>query len=192
MKWKLAIVALALACGCGEPPKPPAPARANPAPAARVETPRPSAVHAVLEEEPVTDPVQATNQTVITSKRMSYDYPKRMAVFEDEVVVEDPQVHITADTITATFDTNNAPEMVTAVGHVRIVQKDRVATGGRAGYSVRTGLLVLTVKPRIWRGNDVLEGSRILFNRDDDKVTCENPRLWIVSGSGGFGQMLNF
>ena len=131
-----------------------------------------------------------TNVTVITAKRMSFDYPTRTAVFEENVLVNDPQVQIRADTMKAVFDTNNSPETVTAVGNVHILQLDREAICGHAVYSVRSGLLVLTVKPYILRGGDRLEGSRIIFNRDEDKVYCENGTIRILPGTNSYDKAL--
>jgi lipopolysaccharide export system protein LptA len=132
-----------------------------------------------------------TNSTVITSRQLDFDYPKRTAVFKGEVVVVDPRVRIEADTITAVFSTNNQPETITAEGNVRIEQTGRVATSARAVYSVNSGLLVMTGKPRVTRGADLLEGSRIVFNRDDDKVQCDDAKLTILPGtSTGLSDMI--
>jgi hypothetical protein len=35
-----------------------------------------------------------------------------------------------------------------------------------------------------------MEGTRIVFNRDSDKVICENARLWVVPGSNSFDKVL--
>ena len=121
-----------------------------------------------------------TNMTVITARHLDFDYPKRTAVFDGDVVVTDPRVTIKADSMTSLFTTNNQPETITAVGNVRIEQQDN-----RASYSVKSGLLVLTGKPRVVRGTDVLSGSRIIFSRDDDKITCEDGKLTVLPGKGG-------
>jgi lipopolysaccharide transport protein LptA len=128
-----------------------------------------------------------TNTTVITSRHLDFDYPKRTAVFDGDVVVTDPRVTIKADSITALFSTNNQPETITAVGNVRIEQEGRLALSTRATYSVKSGLLVLTGRPRVMRGTDVLTGSRIIFSRDDDKVTCEDATLRLMPEQGGAG-----
>lgn len=128
-----------------------------------------------------------TNTTTITSRHLDFDYPKRTAVFDGDVVVTDPRVVIKADSITAVFSTNNQPETITAVGNVRIEQDERVALSSRATYSVKSGLLVLTGKPRVIRGVDVLTGSRIIFSRDDDKVTCEDAKLTLIPGEASPG-----
>ena len=143
------------------------------------------------EDEGPADVEATTNSTVITSKHLDFDYTNRTAVFEGDVVVTDPRVKILADTITAVFNTNNAPETVTAVGNVRIEQTDRRATSSRAVYSVKSGLLVLTGKPKVIRGADVMTGSRIIFSRDDDKVKCDNAILKITPGqSGGLDEFI--
>ncbi len=133
-----------------------------------------------------------TNKTVITAKTLDFDYQKRTAVFQGDVVVVDPAVRITADTMTVVFDENNAPETITAIGRVRIEQPDRIATCSRAAYSVRSGLMVLTGKPMVRRGSDVLTGTRIIFSRDDNRVSCEGATLRILPSGGGltdvFGQ----
>ncbi len=141
----------------------------------------------LLAEEPA--PAEAA-QTVITSRRLDFDYPKRTAVFEGDVVVSDARVTIKADQMTALFSEGNQPEMITAVGNVRIEQEDRVATCERATYSVKSGLLVLTGRPMVRRGAEVMSGSRIIFSRDDDKVKCEDAVLRIAPGQGGFDGLL--
>jgi len=127
----------------------------------------------------------STNETVITSRQLDFDYPKRTAVFEGDVVVTDVRVVIKSDQMTALFSTNNQPEMITAVGNVTIDQEDRKATCERATYSVKSGLLVLTGNPVVRRGQEVMSGSRIIFSRDDDKVKCENAVLRITPKQGG-------
>lgn len=129
-------------------------------------------------------------ETVITSRRLDFDYPRKTAVFEGDVVVTDERVVIKADQMTAVFSAGNQPEMITAVGNVRIEQEDRVATCDRATYSVKSGLLVLTGRPVVKRGAEIMSGSRIIFSRDDDKVKCEDAVLRIAPGQGGFDGLL--
>lgn len=128
---------------------------------------------------------EGTNSTEIVSRRLDFDYSKHTAVFDGDVVVTDPRVRIMADQITALFNTNNQPDMITAVGNVRIDQENRKAVCERATYSLRSGLLVLTGKPKVIQEGNILSGSRIIFSRDDDKVKCEDSRLTIVPGQGG-------
>jgi lipopolysaccharide transport protein LptA len=132
-----------------------------------------------------------TNTTVITSKHLDFDYSRHTAVFDGNVVVADPRVKIMADQITAVFSTNNQPEIITAAGNVRIEQEARQALCERAVYSLRSGLLVLTGKPKVVQPGGVMSGSRIIFSRDDDRVKCEDSSLTIVPGQGsGFDDFI--
>ena len=129
-----------------------------------------------------------TNATVIRARRLEFDYARRTAVFEGDVVVTDPQVRIESDTLTVVFSAENEPETLTAAGNVRIQQTERRATCERAVYTVRSGLLVLTGEPRMMRGNESIAGTRIVFRRDEDKLTVDNARVQLVPGqrSGGW------
>jgi lipopolysaccharide transport protein LptA len=143
--------------------------------------------------------------TRVKAHRLDFDYNRRTVVFDGEVVVEDPRVTIMAEQITMLLSTNNEPEVITAVENVRIEQdmrkvlpvagaaappaagaEFRRATCQRATYSVRSGLLVLTGRPKVMQGASTMTGSRIIFSRDDDKVKCEDAQLQIVPGEGGF------
>ena len=42
-------------------------------------------------------------QTTITSKRLTFDYKRSIAIFEEDVVVVDPQLRIEADNLTVLF-----------------------------------------------------------------------------------------
>ena len=131
-----------------------------------------------------------TNATVITAKRLTFDYADRKAVFDENVKVVDPAVTLTADQITVIFGADNQPETVMAAGRVRVEQTDRWATCQRAVYSVKSGLLVLTGHPKLVRGQDVLQGSRIIFYRYEEKAKCEDAVLTIMPGESGLDKMM--
>lgn len=123
----------------------------------------------------------ATNSTVINSKSMTFDYQKNVATFTGDVIVSDPTIKIMADTMVVEFDENKNPKTVTADGRlVKIWQADRVAVCKRAIYHVISGKLTLTGNPVLTRGADRMAGSRIVFYRDNDKVTCENVQMLIT------------
>jgi len=120
----------------------------------------------------------ATN-TVITSKRMSYDYTRAIAVFEEDVVVVDPQMKILSDRMNVIFDKNNTVKSVTAIGNVRIAQAEKRATCNQAVYITLTGEIIMTGDPKLYRGRDSLAGTKITFWTNEDRVTCEKPHLVI-------------
>ena len=146
--------------------------------------------HAAKKFEKTSFGAAGTNATVITSKRLTFDYADRKAVFDENVKVVDPAVTITADQITVTFGADNQPETVMASESVRVEQPDRWATCQRAVYSVKSGLLVLTGHPKLVRGQDVLQGSRIIFYRYEEKAKCEDAVLTVMPGESGLDKMM--
>lgn len=145
-----------------------------------------------------------SNETHVVAKRADYDISRNILVLDGDVVVKDARVTIEADQITMLMSTNREPEMVTAVGHVVIEQQlnpaDAMASGaarkgppvkgfrratcGRAVYGVRSGVTVLTDKPVITQEGMTLNGSRIIYSRDQDKVHIDNSSGVFVPGEG--------
>lgn len=126
---------------------------------------------------------QDTNATVITSTRMSFDQQQRVALFEERVVVTNPEIQIRADRLKVLFSEENKVQSIVAEGQVVISQKDIKATGSRATYSVEEGKVVLIGKPLIQRGQDLLAGDTITFWRNTNRILCEpNARVIIHAG----------
>jgi lipopolysaccharide transport protein LptA len=154
-----------------------------------------------------------SNETHVVAHRADYEISKNILVLDGDVVVRDPRVTIQADQITMVMNTNREPEMVTAVGHV-VIEQDlnpvpaagvgnavpkalavkgfRRATCGRAVYGVRSGVTVLTDKPVITQEGMTLNGSRIIYSRDQDKVHIDNSSGTFVPGEGqsGMGDLM--
>lgn len=141
-----------------------------------------------------------SNETHVSAKRADYDISRNVLVLDGDVVVRDPRVEIKADQITMLMNTNREPEVVTAVGSV-VIEQDlspsarvdkkspplkgfRRATCGRATYSVRSGITVLTDRPVITQEGMTLRGSRIIYSRDADKVHIDNSSGSFLPGEG--------
>ncbi len=116
---------------------------------------------------------EGTNSTVITSDRLSYDAEKRVAVFEGNVVVKDPQMNMTANTLTILFSEDNSIESIQARGGVTISQDEISGTGEEAVYYLQEGKVVLTGKPKVTRKHDELSGETITFYRETGRMICE-------------------
>ena len=130
--------------------------------------------------------LQADDVTVVTSDRLTYDAKEQYALFENNVVVTDPQLQLTADKLILRFDENGEARLIEAEGHVHITQDDKKSISGTAKYEVATGKIVLGVNPRVTRGKDVLQGETITFWRDHNKLVCEpQARLIIYPQKGG-------
>lgn len=137
---------------------------------------------------------QAGNEEVteITSERLTFDYGKNYAVFENDVVVTDPSMRLVSDKLAVWFDEEGEVTQIKAEGHVRITQEDKIATAGEATYDVTTGRIVLTDAPRLQRGRHFLEGTIITYWRDRELLVVEpQSRLVIYPDDSGSGN-LNF
>lgn len=135
------------------------------------------AAAAAAEEDPV---------TVITSDRLTFDAKERVALFEHNVLVTDPKMQLAADKLTVQFDDKGQAKTIKAEGRVTITQLDRTAQSEAASYDVPTGKIVLTGKPRVTRGRDVLEGEVITYWRNEDRMICQpGARLLIYPAEGG-------
>ena len=120
---------------------------------------------------------EGTNSTVITSKTMELDYKRSIAVFEQNVVVQDPQVNMECDRLVVMFEQDQGVKSATATGNVRLKSEDRTAACDRAVYVVKTGQIVLTGNAKLTRGKDILEGKEMTFWIDDERVECDAGRL---------------
>ena len=114
-----------------------------------------------------------TNSTMITSRRLTYEPELREAIFEGNVVVVDPEVTISSDTLRVRFSEDSKIQTVTAQGSVTITQGERVGTGAEAVYSVADGQVVLTGSPRIQDGKNILKADIIKFSPNTSRIVCE-------------------
>ena len=128
---------------------------------------------------------QAGTNTVITSKHLTFDYSRYIAVFEEDVVVVDPQITIKSDKLTVRFDSTNSVKSVTAVGNVRLRQGDKTGSCEKAIYVARTGEIILLGDARLNRGSDSVIGRQITFWINEDRLTCEPGHLIIFPKEGG-------
>ena len=63
---------------------------------------------------------------------------------------------------------------IEAEGHVKIARGDQVALSGRAIYKPQPRVIILTDSPQVWRGKDLLTGSRITIYLDQDRSVVES------------------
>jgi lipopolysaccharide transport protein LptA len=124
--------------------------------------------------------------TVITSEKLTFDYKKQYALFENNVLVTDPEMQLAADRLTVLFDDKGKARSIKAEGRVTVRQADKTAQAGLATYDFETGKIVFAIKPRVTRGRDVLEGEVITFWRDQNRMICQpHARLVIYPEKGG-------
>jgi lipopolysaccharide transport protein LptA len=132
-------------------------------------------------------------ETVVTSKKMNFDYKAYVAQFSGDVVVIDPQMRIESDDLTVEFNSTNSVKSVTAVGSVRIKLPDKTATSDKAVYIEKESKIILTGSAKVTvRGGDSVNGDKITIWFKEDRMISEPARLVIMpdeKGGGGGGLM---
>jgi len=121
--------------------------------------------------------------TVITSERLLYDYNNAFAVFEENVVVVDPKLRLTCDRMTVRFNEKGELNFLEARGQVYIQQDDKTARAEMATYDVADGKIVLEVNPQVMRGGSILQGGKITFWRNENKMHVEGGSRLIIPPS---------
>jgi lipopolysaccharide export system protein LptA len=127
----------------------------------------------------------------ITSKKVSFrNIPTGKEVtFEGNVKVKQGDVTLTCDHLVIVYDEKtgakkaekrvkklpkgleNASQIksITASGHVKIVQKERMAVAGKALYDNVKRTITLTEAPRLWQGKDMLVADTIIIYLDENR-----------------------
>ncbi len=124
--------------------------------------------------------------TIITSDKLTADYKQHFATFEGNVVVTDPQMQLTSEKLTVTFDAGNKIKSIKAEGKVNIRQTDKLAKANEATYDLDSGKIVLSGKPCVMRGKDMLEGETITMFRNESRILVyPRARLVVYPEKGG-------
>jgi lipopolysaccharide transport protein LptA len=132
------------------------------------------------------DGASPADVTVITAEKLTFDYKKHYALFENNVLVTDPEMQLAADQMMVLFDEKGKAKSVKAEGRVTLRQTDKTAQAGLATYDFESGKIVLAIKPRVTRGRDMLEGEIITFWRNENRMICQpQARLVIYPEKGG-------
>jgi lipopolysaccharide transport protein LptA len=125
------------------------------------------------EKSSVSQPEADEQLTVISSDKLTFDYKKKYADFDGNVVVTDPQLKLLADKMSVTFDDDSKVKNIRAEGNVVMITDDKKSRSDTATYNVFTGEILLEGSPQVTRGKDVLTGKRITFWRDSDRMKVE-------------------
>ncbi len=133
------------------------------------------------QEAVITDAPPATNQTVITSDRLEYDYPRAIAVFTGNVLVRDADMKMWSDKMTVIMTPEDEMESVTAIGRVRIIQPGRKARCRKAIFLVDRNEVILTGNAVIEQDKDRVEGRVIHIWTDSDRMVSEPGHLVVFS-----------
>jgi len=126
------------------------------------------------------EPVELANSTVITSKKVMFDYRRMVAEFNGSVVVVDPQMRIESDGLTVAFNSTNEVKSVTATGNVHIKQAEMIATCNKAIYTAKEGKIILIGDAKIVRGKNSVISDEITYWFNEERMICNKPGKVIV------------
>jgi lipopolysaccharide export system protein LptA len=84
---------------------------------------------------------------------------------------------ISCDRALAHYDDTGAVKDLTCIDHVKVVEKDRVATGDHGYYDDASRTVVLTGHALLVQGDDRLTGEPIVFYVDEDRVVAKQAKL---------------
>jgi lipopolysaccharide export system protein LptA len=125
--------------------------------------------------------------TVVTADKLTFDYIKKFALFENNVLVNDPRLQLSANRLTIIFTEDGGAQTIKAEGDVLLTQGEKKARSDVATYDVVSGKIVLAGgPPQVMQGRNILEGEVITFWRDQQKLECK-PRARLVIYSEDFG-----
>jgi len=106
----------------------------------------------------------------VTSERLEADDKLHQIRFSGNVVARQGDVVIYAGELVLVYaEKGGEIDRIEASGSVRIVQGNRVATGQKASFFNKERKIVLTGSPRVYQGNDFLEGDEIIVLLDEGK-----------------------
>ena len=125
--------------------------------------------------------------TVVTADKLTFDYTQKFALFDGNVLVNDPRMQLSAQRLTIIFTEHGGAQTVKAEGKVLLTQGDKKARAEVATYDVVSGRIVLAGgPPQVMQGRNIMEGEVITFWRDQQRVECK-PKARLVIYSEDFG-----
>lgn len=130
----------------------------------------------------------ASTETHISSKTVDFDLKSRQAVYRGNVIVEDPRVNLTCDTLTARLPTNGTRvDSIIAESSVVILIPEKGTTNRATAdkavytYSVNAGVtnevLELTGSPAIETPQGTMTGTKITWDRARDNISATDSHM---------------
>jgi lipopolysaccharide export system protein LptA len=106
----------------------------------------------------------------IKSNELYTDNNARTATFIGKVVAKQKDITIYADKLVIYYpEQGGQVERVEAFGNVRIVQLNRLGTGGHAVYDNKEGKVTLYQNPKVYQDKNVVSGKVITYYLEDEK-----------------------
>ncbi|MGE3259927.1 MAG: lipopolysaccharide transport periplasmic protein LptA, partial [Geobacter sp.] len=112
--------------------------------------------------------------TVKSDQLQAYNEAKQ-AVFTGRVVARQDDVTIYSDRLEVYYgESDDEVDKIIASGNVRILQTNRVGTGGHAVYESKLGKITLTENPRVSQDTDTVTGKVIIYYLDEERSEVQS------------------
>lgn len=132
-------------------------------------------VRTTLPKSAIDDDALPGQEVVLSSRSMSFDDVRKTAVYEGDVVFEEPGYGLRASRLEIDMDPEGAIERVLAAGAVEITDSaaGRTLTGTRAIRDLKSGVVLLTGEPAraIDRDGNMLSGRSLTWDQPGDRVS---------------------
>jgi lipopolysaccharide export system protein LptA len=112
----------------------------------------------------------------ITSDRMVADNRNRTVNFLGNVVAKREDMIIFSDQLSAVYTEQSKIEKIIARGNVKLNQTDRTATCQEATFFQLRQQVVMTGKPKVWQGKNIITGDKITIFVKEDRVEVESDK----------------
>jgi len=112
----------------------------------------------------------------ITSDRMVADNRNRAVNFLGNVVAKREDMIIFSDQLTAIYTEDGKIEKIISRGNVKINQTDRIATCQEATFFQLRQQIIMTGKPKVWQGKNIITGDKIIIFVKEDRVEVEGEK----------------
>jgi len=113
----------------------------------------------------------------ITADRLDIDQKKGEAVFKGKVVARQKDMTLQADVISIIFaKKENEVKEIIAKGSVTINLGQKMATCTTAHFYTNDNKVILTGKPQLREGKNIIEGEKIIFFLNEERSIVEGKK----------------
>jgi len=120
----------------------------------------------------------------VKADELKADNKGKTAVFTGRVVARQEDVTIYSDKMIIYYgEKDDQVDKIEAIGSVRILQTNRVGTGGHGLYESKEGKITLSINPKVTQDKDSVTGKVIVYYLDEDRsvvTSGENARVEAV------------
>lgn len=120
----------------------------------------------------------------IKSDDMEINRKEHKIIFTGRVTAQQGDIQIYADKLIADYSENGKEVIsITATGSAKVIDKNRVATCGEIFMDNKNRTITLKDNPKLWEGEDLLEGEEIIYFIDEDRFKIKKATASIRSRS---------